>query len=100
MAQVTWSGRALDDLRSIHERVAHDNATAAAQLILQIALSVRRLRDFPLSGRVVPEFEGIGVREIIVRRYRVAYEVRGEIVQILKIQHGARLLRRSDIRDD
>ncbi len=97
MAQVTWSGRALDDLRSIHERVASDNATAAAQLILQIALSVRRLGEFPLSGRVVPEFAGLGIREIVVRRYRIAYEVSGDKVEILKVQHGARLLRLSDL---
>jgi plasmid stabilization system protein ParE len=76
--------------------VARDNATAAAQLILQIALSVRRLGEFPLSGRVVPEFEGIGIREIIVRRYRIAYQV-GDEVEILKVQHGARLLRRADL---
>jgi plasmid stabilization system protein ParE len=77
--------------------VSRDNATAAAQLILQIALSVRRLREFPLSGA---EFEELGIREIIAGRYRVAYEARGETVEILKIQHGARMLRRSDIRDE
>jgi len=97
VAQVIWSGRALGDLQSIHERVASDNATAAAQLILQIALSVRRLEDFPLSGRVVPEFLGLGIREIIVRRYRIAYEIAGDKVEILKVQHGARLLRVSDL---
>ncbi|TMB64277.1 MAG: hypothetical protein E6J43_13680 [Chloroflexi bacterium] len=35
--------------------------------------SAARLSEFPLSGRIVPEFNQENIRELLVRNYRVAY---------------------------
>ncbi len=51
-----------------------------------------RLREFPLSGRVVPEKRRDDVREVFVRNYRIVYRVGADLVEILTIHHGARLL--------
>jgi toxin ParE1/3/4 len=66
-------------------------------LIDQITSSADRLTEFPLSGRVVPEFNQEDVRELIVRNYRVVYQLIGEDIGIIRVHHGARLLHRSDI---
>ncbi len=97
MAQVRWTDRASRDIRAIYEYVAEDNPSAAMKLVLDLASSTDRLRDFPESGRVISRFAREGVREIIVRPYRIAYRVVGNEVRIQKVQHGAKLLRRHDV---
>jgi plasmid stabilization system protein ParE len=50
------------------------------------------LAAFPKMGRVVPEAEDENIREIILRPYRVIYQVieQQQIVAIARIWHGAR----------
>ena len=42
-------------------------------MIADLLASVRRLHDFPLSGRVVPERGEPMLREVIWHNYRVVY---------------------------
>jgi toxin ParE1/3/4 len=67
------------------------------RLVVDLVASTQRLRDFPQSGRVIRRFRREGVREIIVRPYRIAYRVVGDEVRVLKVHHGARLLHHRDI---
>jgi toxin ParE1/3/4 len=67
-------------------------------LIDQITSSAGRLTEFPLSGRIVPEFNQDDIRELIVRNYRVVYQVIGDTVGVVRVHHGARLLRGSHLR--
>jgi len=43
-----------------------------------------------MSGRIVPECADPAIREIIYGNYRVIYRVRGDVVELLTIFHGAR----------
>jgi addiction module RelE/StbE family toxin len=99
VVQVRWTERAARDLQSIYSRVATDSEAAAARLFLGLLPATGRLRQFPHSGRVIPRFEGSGVREIIVRPYRIAYRVGGDEIRVLKVIHGARFLHFSDIEE-
>ena len=45
-------------------------------------------------GRVVPEFQREDLRELLFRAYRVVYQVRGEMVTVLRVVHAARDLAR------
>ena len=47
---------------------------------------------FPLSGRMVPEYEAPDVREIIERPYRIIYRIKPDQIDILAVVHGARML--------
>jgi plasmid stabilization system protein ParE len=58
----------------------------------KIVESVSRLKDNPKSGRIVPEFEIETIREIIVGNYRIIYLSSEELIQIIAVIHGARLL--------
>lgn len=41
-------------------------------------------------GRIVPELQESGVRELFIKRYRLFYEVRTDRVHVLGLLHGAR----------
>ena len=88
--KLLWSGLALDDLKEMREYVSRDKPAAARKLAQSIKKSVLRLRDHPLSGRVVPELSHLGYREVIVAPYRIIYEVQPTRVVILRVWHGRR----------
>ena len=87
--QVRWLRRALKNLDEEAEYIARDDPEAAARIVERIATNVDRLATHPALGRSgrVPE-----TRELVIAGtpYVVPYRVRGEIVEILRIFHGAR----------
>jgi plasmid stabilization system protein ParE len=52
---------------------------------------LRRLIDFPESGRVISEFDGLGYREVLVDSCRLFYRVRGEVIWVVGVWHGAQV---------
>jgi len=81
-------------LREIIRYLRRYSSEAAERISQQIVEATRRLEDFPLSGRVVPELAETGFREVIVGDYRVIYEaMEDDTVEILSIVHDRRLLR-------
>lgn len=90
--KVIWSDEAIADLAAIVRYIAADRPAAAEKFGLTVFAQTRRLADFPLAGRVVPEERDSAVREIIVEPYRVIYEVNadGLAVDILRVWHAAR----------
>lgn len=93
MVQVRWTRRALDDLDAIFAYIALDSPAIADAFARRIVASTRRLADFPLLGRMVPEANRADLREVLVRGYRVIYRVKPDLVEVLTVQHGARQLR-------
>lgn len=61
--------------------------------------AVERLTDFPLSGRVVPEFSRDDLREVPLGVYRIVYQVGGDVIEIATVFHMARLLAPEHLRD-
>jgi toxin ParE1/3/4 len=48
--------------------------------------------QFPMSGRVVPEYDRNDVRELIERPYRVIYRIKRDQIEVLAVIHGAQQL--------
>jgi toxin ParE1/3/4 len=94
MGQVHWTESALDDLRDVTEFVAKDSPAYAERLATKLVEAPRRLASFPWSGSIVPEFQQDAIREILVRPYRIIYQIRGEDCFIVAVVHGGRDLRR------
>jgi toxin ParE1/3/4 len=40
----------------------------------------------------VPEIKDPGIREILLGSYRIVYRVKGDLLELLTVYHGARLL--------
>ncbi|MEI6148853.1 MAG: type II toxin-antitoxin system RelE/ParE family toxin [bacterium] len=97
MAEIRWTLQAAADLEAIAEFIAVDSPQYAQLFALDVLRAIERLTTFPRSGRVVPEIGNPAVREIILGNYRIVYRVRKEVVEILAIYHGARLLDPSDV---
>ncbi len=68
-----------------------DNPQAAIDHRNRAESVLRRLEEFPESGRIVPEFPELPYREVVITPYRFFYRVKGNIVWIVAVWHGAQL---------
>jgi plasmid stabilization system protein ParE len=98
MAEIRWSQQAADDLEAIAEFIAADSPHYAELFVIDVLRAVERLADFPRSGRMVPESGKPSIREIILGNYRIVFRCKKNVVEILAVYHGARLLDRSRLR--
>jgi toxin ParE1/3/4 len=71
--------------------IRRDNPRAAANFRKRAEAVLRRLEDFPNSGRVIPEFPELSYREVIITPYRFFYRVKGETVWVIAVWHGAQI---------
>lgn len=94
--RVDWSDPARDDLDDLVGYISRDSAFYAQAFAKRVVQATRRLRDFPHSGRTIPEAEDSTLREIIVQGYRVMYCLEPDRVLILAVMHGSRDLTRTD----
>jgi len=65
-----------------------DKPSAARAFRRRVEKSLRRLGEFPQSGRVLPEFPDLPHREIIVPPYRFFYRTDKRTVWIVGVLHG------------
>lgn len=61
-------------------------------MVQRIIDVTRQLNNFPLSGRIVPEFGEDAIREKFVYSYRIIYRIQGDTVTIAAVIHGKKLL--------
>jgi len=80
----------LDDAVSY---VAQDSHPAAQRLLIKALDAAASLDAFGERGRIVPELNQPNVRQLLVQRYRLFYDVTPTEIQILAFVHGARDLR-------
>ena len=73
------------------EYIRQDDRRAALLFRQHAEVVLKRLIQFPNSGRVVSEFPDLPYREVIIQPYRFFYRVKGEIVWIVAVWHGAQL---------
>lgn len=87
--EIRWTRRALENLDAIAAYIALDNPSRAASFISEIKDKTALLAGFPAIGRPgrVP-----GTRELVVHEnYVLPYRVKDAVVQIIRVQHVARL---------
>jgi toxin ParE1/3/4 len=92
MARIRWTPQSADDLDAIAEYIASDSPHYARLFVLKVISAIDRLERFPEIGRVVPEMNDPAVRELILGNYRIVYRLNADVVEILTIYHGSRLL--------
>src|SRR5262245_2223191 len=95
---VAWLPEALDDVDEIAAFIAMDSPAYASAFVQRIVLKAQELNQFPLRGRMVPEWGDDSVREVYVSSHRLIYNVHNNEVLILAVIHGARGLDRGLIR--
>jgi len=94
--RVEWSNSARDDLDDLVQYISRDSSFYARRFGEKIVLATRRLKEFPESGRIIPETKDQKLREIIVQGYRVMYRLEADRILILAIMHGSRDLMKNE----
>ncbi len=90
---VYWSAQALGDLRAIIAFVAADAPLEARALLDRLRERAEALHSLPTRGRVVPELARAGIfglRELVIRPYRLIYRVEESRVLVLALFDGRR----------
>ncbi|MFH1951870.1 MAG: type II toxin-antitoxin system RelE/ParE family toxin [Pseudomonadota bacterium] len=71
--------------------IRRDKPSAAIRFRDRTETVLRRPEDFPESGRVVPEFPEFPYREVIISPCRFFYRIKGDVVWIVAVWHGAQI---------
>jgi plasmid stabilization system protein ParE len=88
--EVVWTEPAWDDLEAAAEYIARDSQAYAAAFVEEIKAAAASLAEMAERGQIVPEIVDASIRELLVRPYRLVYQLNERQVRILAIIHGAR----------
>ena len=88
--KVLWTRLALRRADEAAAYIASDSPGAAGTWLSGLQTSVRRLEDFPESGRTVADLAREDIRELLYGNYRVIYRVETHSVTVLTIRHVRR----------
>ena len=69
--------------------IRRDKPSAAQRFRHRAEKVLRRLEDYPDSGRVIPEFPDLPHREVVISPYRFFYRVEKRTIWIVAVWHGA-----------
>ena len=87
--KVFWTETAINHLSSIYNYISQTSPQYAQIIVERLTRRSEQIADFPLSGRMVPEFETKQIREIIEGSYRIIYYIKSEQIDILAVLHGS-----------
>ena len=88
--KVVWTATARRNLRTINDYIAQTSPAYAKRMVDRLTSRSKQIGVFPLSGRVVPEFEVGQIREVFLRPYRIIYHIRPNHVEVLGVVHMSR----------
>lgn len=84
---VAWSQEALDDLKRLHDFLALNNPSVAAQSTLDLIDGVAFVSDNPGLAVILPQFAPTDIRRAFVSRYeiRFAFDLPGNGMALVRI---------------
>jgi toxin ParE1/3/4 len=84
---------AYTDLEDIENYISLDSPSIARSFISKIFDKIDYLYQYPSFGKPVPELGNKSIRELLLNKYRIIYQVVDERnISIIRIVHGSRLL--------
>ncbi len=92
MSRLRWTLRAQSDLLEIARFIARDNPDAARRWVAMLRKRARAAARMPRVGRRVPELGRDDVREVVVRRYRIVYQLSPDGIVVLVVFESHRQL--------
>jgi plasmid stabilization system protein ParE len=90
--KIQWMPLAVTRVEEIVDLIAMDRPRAAEQWAVGVFDFVDKLERSPKRGRVVPELGREEIREIRYGQYRILYRLDPDLIAILTVRHGRRLL--------
>lgn len=95
--KIVWTREALDRLIEIENFIAQDSAQRAEEFIDHMIERSEILKTNEKIGRIVPEISNTSIRELLIKSYRLVYQIKKSEIFILTVFEGHRLLRREEI---
>lgn len=89
--KVQFTPSARSQFLSALSYIRRDKPSAALNFRNRTEEILRRLENFPESGRIIPEFPELPYREVIISPYRFFYKIKADVVWIVAVWHGAQL---------
>jgi len=90
--RVRFTPAADAELLAVIAHICADSPSAAVAFRGKALHTLSGLRDFPDSGRTLPEYPALPFREVIAAPYRFFYQVKVDAVWIVAVWHGAQLV--------
>jgi len=87
--KVHWTNKAQQHLVEIYEYIATDSEVYASRMVDRLTKRSKQIKEFPRSGREVPEYDHPDVREVIEGTYRIVYRIKQEQIDILAVIHSS-----------
>ncbi len=91
--EIIWSPKAAEGLVEICDYIAKDSHHYAEIFAKKIFTIIDSAAHFPMSGRIVPEYDNENIREKFYQNYRIVFRIKGNAIEIVAIVHGARILK-------
>jgi addiction module RelE/StbE family toxin len=88
--KVVWTASAKRNLRTIHDYIAQTSPAYAKRMVDKLTNRSKQIGSFPLSGRIVPEFDVGQIREVLQSPYRIIYHIRPDQVDVVGVIHMSR----------
>jgi len=85
--RVVWSEQAAHALDDAVGYVAQDSVAAARRLLDEALAAAASLETLSERGAITPEINDPAVRQLLIQRYRLLYEVANEEVHVLAFLH-------------
>jgi addiction module RelE/StbE family toxin len=89
---VFWTETAVNHLTAIYGYISQNSPQYAQRVVERLTQRSEQIAQFPLSGRMVPEFEAQQIREVIERPYRIIYHIKPDQIDIIAVLHGSQKL--------
>jgi toxin ParE1/3/4 len=88
--QVIFSPAAQRDLFDIAQRIAVDNPARAETFTDELRERCLDLANMPLAFQVIGRYRRLAIRRRPYRRYLIFYRTTKDVVEIVRVLHGAR----------
>jgi plasmid stabilization system protein ParE len=73
--EVGWTDPAWNDLADIADYIAKDSEYYAAAFVQEVKDAAASLVEFAERGQIVPEWGDSSVRELLIKSYRLIYQI-------------------------
>ena len=87
---VEWMPSAKRHLSGIFEHISKNSIYYAHEMVEEFLEESAKLDQFPMAGRMVPEFNETNVREVFIYSYRLMYRITSKQIEVVAIIHGKR----------
>ncbi len=89
MAEIRWTEEAVRWLQDIYDYISRDNPRVAQNVVDGIVEKAQILKRFPKIGYKYQDEQDGEIRILLYGHYRIAYIIKGSVVEILGVFHGA-----------